>query len=125
MTDPSGPGPQAAHPAEGAASDGTLEGYFREHTRPPAFQGSDGYPYTVSLEVEKTPDLRAPFSGYLVFPRWAHTGAGIVGHLETPLLLHGTSPEEVRSQLAAKSLLEVSRLLEEAIQRTPHTAEPC
>ena len=48
-------------------------------------------PTRFPTEVEKTPNLQAPFSGYLVFPRWADTGVGIVGHLETPLILHGKS----------------------------------
>jgi len=98
-----------------SAADGTLGGYMEHHNRPPAFEGSDGFPYTVSVEVEKTPDLLAPFAGYLVFPRWAATGAGIVGHLETPLLRHGKSREQVTSELNALSLAEVSDLLNEAI----------
>ena len=98
-------------------ADGTLGGYFDHHSRPPAFEGSDGCPYTVSIEVEKTGDLLAPFSGYLVFPRWADTGAGIVGHVETPLLLHGRSRDEVVSELEALTLLEVNDLLREAISR--------
>ena len=101
----------AGHPA-----DGTLGGYFGHHHRSPAFEGPDGYPYTVSLEVEKTPDLQAPFSGYLIFPRWAETGAGIVGHLETPLLLHGKSRGEIMAGLGALTLLEVKNLLWGAIQ---------
>jgi len=104
-------------------ADGTLGGYLGLHHRPPAFDGPDGYPYTVSLEVEKTPNLQAPFSGYLVFPRWAETGAGIVGHLETPLLFHGQSQEEVRADLAALTLQEVSDLLREAILRWQQETE--
>jgi len=126
MTDgPSGAGPLEASFPSPQASDETLGGYFKAHTRPPAFEGSDGYPYTVSVEVEKTPNLLAPFSGYLVFPRWARTGPGIVGHLETPLLLHGKSRGEVEVDLTAKTLAEVSRLLEEAIHRQHPTTEPC
>jgi len=98
-------------------SDGTLGGYLRFHDRPPGFEGVDGHPYTVSMEIEKTPDLQAPFSGYLVFPRWADTGVGIMGHLETPLLFHGPSRETVSEQLEALSLLEVNDLLKQAIQR--------
>ncbi len=98
-------------------------GYLGLHHRPPAFDGSDGYPYTVSLEVEKTPNLQAPFSGYLVFPRWADTGAGIVGHLETPMLLHGTSREEVMAALGALTLLDVSDHLREAILRRQEETE--
>ncbi len=96
-------------------ADGTLGGYLKHHGRPPAFEGNDGYPYTVSMEVEKTPNLRAPFSGYLVFPRWADTGAGIVGHLETPFLHHGESSLEVKAALEALTLPEVNNLLEQAI----------
>ena len=59
-----------AQPPEGEiprdpADDATLGGYLDKHDRPPAFQGSDGHPYTVSLEVERTGDLREPYAGYL------------------------------------------------------------
>lgn len=104
-------------------ADGTLGGYMSHHQRPPAFEASDGNPYTVSVEVEKTPDLRAPYGGYLVFPRWAQTGVGIMGHLETPLLLHGKGREEVMESLGALSLARVRELLEEAIARRRQETE--
>jgi hypothetical protein len=69
------------------------------------------------MEVEQTPNPLAPFSGYLVFPRWAETGAGIVGHLETPILLEEASRGELEASLGALTLMEVQALLEEAIQR--------
>lgn len=109
----------------GNPADDTLGGYLVHHSRAPAFEGLDGHPYTVSLEVEKTPDLTAPFSGYLVFPRWADTGIGIVGHLETPLLLHGTSREDVEAGLANLTLLEVQDLLHEAIRDRHEENRPC
>jgi hypothetical protein len=98
-------------------ADGTLGGYLALHDRPPGFEGADGHPYTVSPEVEKTPNLHAPFSGYLVFPRWADKGIGIVGHLETPLLCHGKTMEEVSARLEALTLSEVNNLLTQAIRR--------
>lgn len=49
--------------------DATLGGYLEVHNRPPAFEGEDGQPYTVSIEVEKSANLRAPWVAYLVFPR--------------------------------------------------------
>ena len=52
-----------------AQADVTLGGYLKEHNRPPAFEGLDGEPYTVSAEVEQTPNLLAPYEGYLVFFR--------------------------------------------------------
>ena len=105
-------------PAGEPAPDATLGGYFRVHDRPPAYEGSDGHPYTVSVEVEKTPDLRAPYAGYLVFPRWAQTGVGIVGHVETPTLVRGRTDAEVTDALGEKTLGEVQRLLEDAIARS-------
>ena len=105
-------------PADGPSSmEDTLGGYLTHHHRPPAFEGSDGHPYTVSPEVERTPNLPAPYAGFLVFPRWALTGAGIIGHLETPTLLEGTGKDEVEEELGALSLQEVKDLLEEAITR--------
>ena len=104
-------------------ADGTLGGYRSFHNRPPGFEGMDGHPYTVSVEIEKTPDLEAPYSGYLVFPRWADTGAGIVGHQETPLLVHGTSREGVEAALETLTLLEVNHLLAEAILRQQKETE--
>jgi len=99
------------------ATDVTLGGYLEVHERPPAFSGSDEQPYTVSVEVESVENLAAPYVGYLVFPRWAETGLGIVGHLETPVLWKERSRDEVRDRAHALSLTEVKRLLDEAIQR--------
>lgn len=98
-----------------AAADATLGGYFSVHDRPPAYEGSDGHPYTVSLEIERTADLRRPFAGYLVFPRWAQTGVGIVGHVETPTLAECRTEDEAKTALEALTLLKVRDLLEHAL----------
>ena len=95
--------------------DGTLGGYLKVHDRPPAFQGSDGYPYTVSPEVERTGNLAAPFLGYLVFPRWAETGVGIVGHVESPVLVECRTERDALDRLGAMTLPEVHRVLEDAV----------
>lgn len=97
--------------------DTTLAGYFRVHDRPPAYEGSDGHPYTVSVETEKTADLTAPYAGYLVFPRWARTGVGIVGHVETPTVAEGGTADEVKERLGKLTLYDVQDLLEDAIER--------
>jgi hypothetical protein len=116
-----GSGTASAHSATGA--DDTVGGYLSSHQRPPAFQGSDGHPYTVSLEVEKTPNLHAPFSAYLVFPRWAESGVGIIGHLETPVLLQETTREKAEAALGALTLFEVKSLLEDSIQHRDHETD--
>jgi hypothetical protein len=118
MTEELPPGPPDGPPEDGhPPGDGTLGGYLDAHHRPPAFLGSDGYPYTISVEVEQTEDLMAPYCGYLVFPRWAETGVGILGHLETPILVHGTSRSRVEEALGDFLLERVHDLLEEAIRR--------
>ncbi len=99
------------------ATDLTLGGYLEVHERPPAFAGLDEQPYTVSVEVESVENLATPYVAYLVFPRWAETGLGIVGHLETPVLCEGRSRDEVQDRIHALPLTEVKRLLDEAIQR--------
>ena len=124
--------PPESEPGEGAGDEldihgtagATLGGYFREHDRPPGFGGSDGHPYTVSIEVERVGDLEAPFRGYLVFPRWAETGLGVVGHVETPTLAMGTDRDRVQGELEDLPLHRVQELLEEAIERKRTDEEP-
>lgn len=118
MSDP------ADRPEAGRGQDDrTLGGYFAVHTRPPAFEAVDGQPYTVSIETERTADLRAPVVGYLVFPRWAATGLGIVGHVESPLLWRGATRREVAEEAGALTLHEVQRLLNEAVARAGEVGE--
>ena len=112
MTEPAG-APEAGK----GQDDHTLGGYFAVHTRPPGFEAVDGQPYTVSIETDRTGDLRAPVAGYLVFPRWAATGLGVVGHVETPVLWRGASRQAVAEEAGALTLHEVQRLLNEAVAR--------
>ena len=102
-------------PELGQGADATLGGYFDVHNRPPAFEGCDGHPYTVSMETERSPDLKAPVAAYLVFPRWAQSGVGIVGHVESPLLWRGATREAVLDEAGRTPLAEVQRILNQAI----------
>lgn len=95
--------------------DTTLGGYLHVHSRPPAFEGCDGQPYTVSIETERLPELKAPVGAYLVFPRWAATGLGVVGHVETNLLWRGSTATEARAGAEALPLQAVQDLLNRAI----------
>ena len=103
--------------------DSTLGGYFAVHDRPPAFAGLDRQPYTVSVEVEKRANLRAPWIAYLVFPRWAETGLGIVGHVETPALWEGQARDQVEGLVGQTPLTRVKELLDEAIRRRDRDIE--
>ena len=104
-------------PTYDEVADHSLGGYFAVHNRPPAYEGADGHPYTVSIEIQHTGNLRAPFSGYLVFPRWAQSGVGIVGHVETETLVEAMTTEEAKRELETLSLHRVQELLEQAIER--------
>jgi len=95
--------------------DTTLGGYFKVHKRPPAFEGCDGHPYTVSLETERLPDLRDPIGAFLVFPRWAENGLGIIGHVETDLKWRGSTETDAKGLLEALPLADVQTLLNHAI----------
>ena len=103
--------------------DATLGGYLDTHDRPPAFEGTDGHPYTVSLEVEQTPDLRAPYVGYLVFPRWAATGLGVIGHVQTPVLCRERGRATAENHLRELSLDQVKALLDDGIERCGEDAD--
>ena len=108
--------------SETDAPDATLGGYLSVHDRPPAFQGLDGQPYTVSIEVESVGDLLAPYVVYLLFPRWAETGLGVVGHVETEILWAGTGRDEMRNRAEKLPLGKVKQLLDEAILRKNQTS---
>jgi hypothetical protein len=100
-----------------AAKDVTLGGYVEEHGRAAAFEGADGQPYTVDIDVEHDPDRAPPFASFLVFIRWAATGAGIMDHLESGDLALADSEEEARRGALELSLYEVKAELDAAIER--------
>ncbi len=106
-----------------AGHDATLGGYIRKHDRPPAFTGSDGQPYTVGVEAEPADAPEHGWSGYLVFLRWAATGAGIMEHLDSGDLVHGATEEQCRDAVLALSLYEVKAELDAALDRRRATAE--
>lgn len=99
------------------APDITLGGYMAEHDRPPAFEGSDGQPYTVAVEVEETGDPDRPFVAFLIFLRWAATGAGIMEHVESDDVAVGTTAQEAEHAALDLSLYEVKAALDQAIAR--------
>ena len=97
--------------------DSTLGGYLAVHGRAAAFQGADGEPYTVAVDCDASEDPDAPWTGYLVFVRWAQTGTAVMGHLETDDLVAGATEQEARGALDALPLPEVQRILDETIRR--------
>src|SRR5215471_5027410 len=97
--------------------DSTLGGYFKIHERPPAFEGSDGQPYSVALYVDDEPEHDGQFGGALLFVRWSPAGDQPVGHLETDYLVFGKTQAEVDSSLRLLTLHEVKEQLDVAVRR--------
>jgi hypothetical protein len=98
------------------AHDVSLGGYIEKHSRVPAFDGSDGQPYTVDIDVEHDEDDGA-FASFLVFIRWAATGAGIMDHLESGDIARAATEEEARRAVLELSLYEIKAELDAAIAR--------
>jgi hypothetical protein len=106
------------------AHDVTLGGYIEKHSRVPAFEGADGQPYTVDIDVEEDgADPDQPFVAFLVFIRWAETGAGIMDHLESGDVARGGTEADARRGATDLSLYEIRAELDAAITRRREALE--
>jgi hypothetical protein len=95
----------------------TIGGYAAAHSRPAAFEGSDGMSYSVEIVVDETEIVGRPYGAYLLFMRWRRIGAqGIEGHLETDYLAYGASEDAARASVGAMTLNDVKTLLENLIR---------
>ena len=100
----------------------TLGGYTAVHDRPAAFEGSDGFSYSVEIladeEVHTGGDDR--WGAYLFFVKWARIGASSPeGHLESDVLARGASEAEARERVGALMLNDVKRVLDQLIAAAP------
>jgi hypothetical protein len=102
---------------EGPDPDLTFRGYVETHERVPAFEGSDGQPYTVDIDTEETGDPARPWAAFLVFVRWADTGAGIMGHVTSDDIAHGDSEDDARAAALELTLYQLKNELDRAIER--------
>jgi hypothetical protein len=100
------------------ALDLTMGGYIGKHDRVPAFEGADGQPYTVDIDVvEDDDDPSNPFVAFYIFIRWAATGAGIMDHVESGDIARAPSEELARAAAMDLSLYEIKAELDAAIAR--------
>ncbi len=107
----------------GPAPDATFAGYVETHDRVPAFEGSDGQPYTVDIDAERTDDPARPWAAFLVFVRWAATGAGIMGHALSDDVAWGETEDEARAAALDLTLYELKTQLDRAIARRAELLE--
>lgn len=98
----------------------TLGGYIAVHDRPAAFEGSDGFSYSVEILVDEDVEGDERWSAYLFFVKWARIGSSSPeGHLESDVLGRGATEREARDRVGALTLNEVKRVLDELIARAP------
>ena len=86
------------------------------HARPAAFDGADGFSYSVDILTDETGDARASWGAYLFFVRWGAGEPQVVGHLETGFLVTGLSEAVVRHQVGAMPLASVKATLDGLIR---------
>lgn len=106
--------------ADDPAGDVTLGGYIAKHDRVPAFEGPDGQPYTVDVDAEPAGEA---WSAFLVFIRWAATGAGIMDHCESGDIAQGATEDEARAAALDLNLFEVKAELDAAVERRRRVTE--
>ena len=90
----------------------TIGGYAAVHGRPAAFEGTDGFSYSVEIEAAPTGHSEHPWGAYLLFVQWSRVGgASPAGHLETDFLAEADSEADVRAIVGALSLGQVRAAL--------------
>jgi hypothetical protein len=93
----------------------TIGGYIAVHDRPAAFEGSDGFSYSVEILAEPAGEGDA-WGAFLLFVQWARLGAQAPeGHLETEYLGTGPTEERARAVVEGLSLNDVKRHLDSLI----------
>lgn len=95
--------------------DATLGGYFRVHTRPPAFEGADGKAYSVAIYTAAEADADGRHGAALLFVRWSDEGERPAGHLETEYLVFGATRGEAEARVGELTLHAVKQHLDRLI----------
>lgn len=100
----------------------TIGGYAAVHARPAAFEGRDGFSYSVEILADRSDDAAAPrtaatpFGAFFLFVQWKRFGEQAVeGHLESPFLAFGADADAARTALGAMTVEEVQRHLDALI----------
>ena len=103
-------------PDHGKGDANTIGGYAAVHDLPAAFEGTDGFSYSVEIMTEATADPAAPWAAFFLFVKWSRLGAqSPEGHLETDYLLTAASEPDARAALGETPLNEVKALLDRLI----------
>lgn len=104
-------------PDHAKGDESTIGGYAAVHDRPAAFEGSDGFSYSVEIMTEEAGGpAREAWAAFFLFIRWARVGAQTPeGHLESAYLVRAATEAEARAALGATPLDQVKTLLDRLI----------
>jgi len=113
-------------PADHSKGDAnTIGGYMAVHDRPAAFEGSDGFSYSVEILAQHEPGVHPEHSegtsdwgGFFLFVKWARIGAqSPEGHLESEYVARGATESEAITNAGKLSLSETKKILDALIDR--------
>jgi hypothetical protein len=97
----------------------TLGGYAAVHDRPAAFEGSDGFSYSVEILTDEDAGEDRRWGAYLFFVKWARIGASApAGHLESAVLARAATEGEARERVGAMALSDVKRELDTLVAQS-------
>ena len=103
-------------PDHSKGDESTIGGYMAVHNRPAAFEGSDGFSYSVEILADEMGDASGQWGAYFLFVKWSRIGAqSPEGHLETDFLLTAATEDDARNALGETSLDDVKSLLDRLI----------
>jgi hypothetical protein len=93
----------------------TIGGYAAVHDRPAAFEGSDGFSYSVEIMAEPT-GQRDEWGAFFLFIKWARLGAQTPeGHVESDYLAVAATEQDARTALGTTRLEDVKALLDRLV----------
>jgi hypothetical protein len=106
-------------PADHSKGDAnTIGGYMAVHDRPAAFEGSDGFSYSVEILAQPEREEAQPWAAFFLFVKWARIGAqSPEGHLESDYVARGATEAEALQRAGALSLNETKQILDALIER--------
>ena len=91
----------------------TIGGYAAVHARPAAFEGRDGFSYSVELLADRTGEAGRPWGAFLLFVQWKRFGEpGVHGHLESGFLAWGATRAVALAALGTMDVVEVQGVLD-------------
>lgn len=103
-------------PDHSKGDESTIGGYMAVHDRPAAFEGSDGFSYSVEIMAEPTNEVPGEWGAFFLFIRWARLGAQTPeGHLETDYLTRADTEGDARALLGTTPIGDVKGLLDRLI----------